>query len=179
MLTQQQIIDLVLNATHWRGVFPNVTNSKTTPKNTSDVVNNNRRLAIKEYYFVTRCYSTRHGNGWMSDERNNFEGILNSNFLEGETNLFNEYQGKFRTGLLDIDLINYAIESSLYDADSVYKTHLVTTHVDMLEDINKIDYIVKGKIKRSSLGEMFSQIKLIDRFHICTSAKGNIEEYNL
>ncbi|RZJ56108.1 MAG: adenylosuccinate synthetase [Flavobacterium sp.] len=86
------------------GVFPNVTYANTTSKNAFEVC---KFLNIEniEMFYVTRNYSTRHGNGWMSNER---EITLKNN--EEETCVFNEYQKELRFGDLDYDLLNYALQ---------------------------------------------------------------------
>ncbi|MDR6921386.1 adenylosuccinate synthetase [Chryseobacterium sp. 2987] len=85
------------------GVFPNVTYAHTTSKNAYEIC---RRLNIEdiEMYYVTRNYSTRHGSGWMSNEK---RMDLKNN--QEETCVFNEYQKELRYGNLDYDLLNYAL----------------------------------------------------------------------
>jgi adenylosuccinate synthase len=56
--------------------------------------------------FVSRIYQTRHGNGYMSNE--NTLDLINN---EDETNTKNSYQGSFRTGYLDLDLLKYSIDN--------------------------------------------------------------------
>lgn len=53
------------------GVFPNVTYAHTTSKNAYEIC---KKLDIEdiEMYYVTRSYATRHGNGWMSNEKRSF-----------------------------------------------------------------------------------------------------------
>lgn len=79
------------------GFFPNVTYAHTTSKNAIQVC---KTLDLEyEVYYVTRCYQTRHGNGYMSNEEE-IELINN----EGETNKHNPYQGSFRVGEVDYSL---------------------------------------------------------------------------
>jgi len=109
------------------GVFPNVTYASTTSKNACEIC---RLLKIEdiEIFYVTRCYSTRHGSGWMSNEN---ELTLKNN--EEETCTFNEFQKDLRFGDLDYDLLNYALKS-----DQAYgvaqKKNLVITCLDQLEE---------------------------------------------
>lgn len=105
------------------GVFPNVTYSHTTSKNAMEICD---KLSITdvEVFYVTRCYQTRHGNGWMS----NTEPIKLIN-NEKETNVTNEWQGNFRTGELDYDLLQYAIIcDNTYTGNAVKR--LVVTCLD-------------------------------------------------
>jgi adenylosuccinate synthase len=108
------------------GVFPNVTYANTTSKNAIEICN---RLKIEniEVFYATRSYTTRHGHGWMPNER---ELKLKNN--EEETCVFNEYQKELRFGDLDYDLLNYALK-----LDAAYspkaKRNLVITCMDQLE----------------------------------------------
>jgi adenylosuccinate synthase len=86
------------------GFFPNVTRSNTTSKNAMTLIEEFHLPAPKVYY-VTRTYQTRHGNGFMSNEDR--PSLVND---ENETNVTGPYQGPFRKGTLDLDLISYAIQ---------------------------------------------------------------------
>ncbi len=77
------------------GIFPNVTRDQV----------GTQKLHLKQYdelYLVTRAYQTRHGNGWCS--RHGY-----TPYAPEETNMYNEWQGDFKTRLLDLDLLIYAI----------------------------------------------------------------------
>lgn len=89
------------------GFFPNVTRSNTTSKNVGIVLKDMQLPADRStaIWYVTRSYQTRHGNGPMTNEGS--EMIEKPNPLE--TNVPHTYQGPFRKGKLDVDLINYAI----------------------------------------------------------------------
>lgn len=116
------------------GLFPNVTRSHTTSRNVTDILN---KLNVSERrvdtYYMTRCYQTRHGKGWMTGEG----GTVNMAFQD-DTNIHNEWQGTLRFSELDYDAINYAI-----NVDKAYKayegdSHIVFTHMDQRPDF-KID----------------------------------------
>ena len=114
------------------GVFPNVTYAHTTSKNAYEIC---KQLRIEEIemYYVTRSYGTRHGNGWMSNEK---DIILKNN--QEETCTFNEYQKELRFGDLDYNLLNYALK-----LDGAYicptKKNLVVTCLDQMDEEFKID----------------------------------------
>lgn len=114
------------------GVFPNVTYANTTSKNAYEIC---RLLKIEniEMFYVTRNYSTRHGSGWMSSEK---ELILKNN--EEETCVFNDYQKELRFGELDYDLLNYAL---LLDEAYVMATkkNLIITCLDQTDEQFKIE----------------------------------------
>lgn len=122
------------------GFFPNVTYANTTSKNALSVC---QELGISDVqiYYVTRCYQTRHGNGWMSDT-----GPIKLVNDDGEINIHNEWQGHFRVKELDYSLINYSLEiDSLYH-DSLYsyfkiEKNLMVTCLDQRPDF-KFDYSI-------------------------------------
>lgn len=107
------------------GIFPNVTYANTTSKNAIEVC---KKLGIRdiELYYVTRCYQTRHGAGWMSNEKE-----LNLINDEEEINVPNTWQGYFRTGEVDYDLLNYALSiDDIYSSDSYARKNMVVTCLD-------------------------------------------------
>lgn len=105
------------------GIFPNITYSHTTSRNAIDIC---KRLEINDIdiHYVTRCYQTRHGNGWMSDEGN--IKLINN---EEEINVEGKWQGSFRVGELDPALIDYAISCD-DNYSSGYSKHLHVTCLD-------------------------------------------------
>ena len=123
------------------GIFPNVTFANTTSKNALAICD---KLNIKdiEIYYPTRCYQTRHGAGWMS---NNADLKLINN--QDEINIFNEWQRDFRIGEIDYDLLKFAL-----DIDNIYsykiKKNLVVTCLDQRPDF-KFDYSqFKGRFEK-------------------------------
>lgn len=125
---------IMLDMNH--GVYPHVTYAETTSKNALDICKQLNLTFIPEIYYVTRCYQTRHGKGWMSNDKR----VLLSN--EGETNVDNKWQGEFRIRELDYDMINYSLYiDSCYHKNFVH-TNLVVTCCDQRQnfkfDIEKI-----------------------------------------
>lgn len=113
------------------GIFPNVTYANTTSKNAIKIC---EELGIDDIqlYYITRCYQTRHGNGWMSNQQP--ISLINN---ENEINVFNEFQGEFKVGEIDYKLINYAINVDLiYNKKYVSspKVNLVITCLDQRPD---------------------------------------------
>ncbi len=114
------------------GFFPHVTRSNTGSTNIAELG------YIPEFWCVTRAYQTRHGNGPMTNE--DIEHKFELNPLE--TNVFNDFQGKFRVSLLDLDLLEYAIiKDSLI---SRHRDNLVITCLDQIE--NDLRFTFKGNI---------------------------------
>lgn len=111
------------------GIFPNVTYGNTTSKNALEVC---EKIGVTdiELFYVTRCYQTRHGNGWMSNN-DPIELIRN----EHEINVYNEWQGNFKTGEIDYDLLNYSIAvDSIYSKNAI--RNLVVTCLDQRPEFN-------------------------------------------
>lgn len=106
------------------GFFPNVTYSNSTSKNAFALC---KEWKIKSnnisIYYITRCYSTRHGNGPMLNEMD--LKLINN---EKEINKTNEWQGNFRIGEIDYNLLQYAIDvDSNYHPDKCIVKNLVVT----------------------------------------------------
>lgn len=135
---------ILLDMNH--GIFPNVTYAETTSKNASEIC---RKIGVvPEVYYVTRCYQTRHGNGYMSSE--DPVTLINN---EEETNISNQWQGDFRTGELDYDLLNYAL--AVDDSNTFLKEkNLVITCLDQRPDFrfdaDKIDLDLKSILSSAS-----------------------------
>ncbi len=121
------------------GQFPYVTRSNTSSKNAIELL---KKYCYNEIdiniYYVTRCYHTRHGSGTFHDE---YSVILKN--TENETNIYNDYQGNFRTAILNVDLLNYAIKCDTIFSNGFTK-NLVVTCLDQI-DANNIMYL-KGNI---------------------------------
>ncbi|MGO4708163.1 adenylosuccinate synthetase [Chryseobacterium sp. 2TAF14] len=138
------------------GVFPNVTYANTTSKNAFEIC---QFLKIEdiEMFYVTRCYSTRHGSGWMSNEKS-----LPLKNNQEETCTFNEYQKDLRFGDLDYDLLNYALK-----VDEVYvvaqKKNLVVTCLDQSDEKLKLENLnVKFDAVFGSFSPYSKDFKRID-----------------
>jgi adenylosuccinate synthase len=89
------------------GFFPHVARTNTGTRNVIDILNSiNEDINVDtELWLVTRAYQTRHGNGPMSNEH------LTHNISDNpdETNKDNKYQGIFRKSILDLSMLQYAI----------------------------------------------------------------------
>lgn len=135
------------------GIFPHVTYSNTTSKNAIKICKN---LNIPyEVYYITRCYQTRHGNGWVS----NHDRINLINTGE-EINVDNLWQGKLRISELDYDLLNYSISvDNIYNESKI--NNLVITCLDQRKDF-QFDYKkIKHKLTKiyNSHSPIFNNIK--------------------
>ncbi|SHG41454.1 adenylosuccinate synthetase [Pedobacter caeni] len=148
------------------GSFPHVTRSNTTSKNALELINSHPdAISSTSIYYVSRVYHTRHGEGPFVKHGEAL--ILKNN--EQETNVFNDHQGDFRTGPLDLDLVNYALVSDGSISKGIEK-NLVLTCADQVEESN-LPLIVNGVLRKGTvnqipglLGEEFNGVR-ISRSH--------------
>lgn len=91
-----------------------------------------------EIYLCTRTYTTRHGAGYIPKESDYIK------YPVFEANKDNQYQGQFKTGILDIDMINRAIDRHCLDNIENCKFNLVINHVDCVGSM--FEYIYQGRI---------------------------------
>jgi len=144
------------------GFFPNVTRSNTTSKNALEIIKNTWWKGNKvEIFYVTRSYQTRHGNGFMSDECE-----LNLINNEKETNVSHEFQGNFRVGKLDPELLNYALEcdSNFHKGSNISKNLVITCtdqyQIDVPDLLRKLKNTAFDKVYISD-GDNLTNIKLL------------------
>jgi adenylosuccinate synthase len=127
------------------GFFPNVTRSNVGRKRLDEFI-----YTYDEVWYVTRAYQTRHGHGPMTNEEHPLKLINN----EGESNLDNFYQGQFRKTILDLDLLNYALQQDAKGVRGIQTKYLVITCLDQMVDY-RLTY--KGMIIVSADEENFIQ----------------------
>jgi len=105
------------------GFFPHVTPANTGTKNVSKAMYGEHPADV---WLVTRAYMTRHGAGPMT---NTIEHRIHDNPYEKQRE--DGMQGKFRRGVLDLDLLQYA---AIKDKGIVHPPNLVVTCMDLLGD---------------------------------------------
>lgn len=99
-----------------------------------------------DVYFVMRNYITRHGNGYLPQYAELVYEFFN---LDEPTNKDDGYQGKFRYGIFNFDLLKRIFDRICldnYKYNFNIKTHGVITHMDCLKT-NKIPILENDKIK--------------------------------
>lgn len=116
------------------GFFPNVTYGNTTSRNVFDILGKAYYPAAIRMYYVTRCYQTRHGAGWMSNETP--IKLINN---EEEINMHNDWQKDFRVGEIDYNLLNYSLQLDKQYSPDATERNLVVTCMDQRPDFN-FDY---------------------------------------
>jgi len=110
--------------------FPHVTRSNTGIKNITELLCDLKIKEEPEIIYVTRCYSTRHGEGPFPGEVSKCPvGEVD------ETNKHNEFQGSLRYGNIDLDILKEAITKDLIDAPLRYTKSIAVTCLDQLNDV--------------------------------------------
>ena len=103
----------------------------TTPSNTGIIyaLTMLKEMGVDDItaHYVTRPYLTRHGDGYLFNET--ARGIVSSGVAEDRTNHFNEFQGGFRYGLLDIGSLRDRIVKDARGVDF----ELEVTHCDEMD----------------------------------------------
>ena len=83
-------------------------------------------------HYVTRPYLTRHGDGFICDGETNLKNI-SCGLNEDRTNIWNEFQGEFRYGNLDIAGLKQRIENNRQNIN--YELEL--THCDEMDRVSE------------------------------------------
>lgn len=127
-----------------RGFYPNVTPSKTGLNAFADNEILEKLLYNAEVYLVNRTYLTRHGNGYTPCKYGFNMDLTNKH----ETNVKNDYQGEFKTGIMNFDLLNEAY--SRHCLDNYWRLYnltfnMVITHWDLLNNLDSYDFICNDK----------------------------------
>lgn len=143
------------------GFFPYVTRSNTGSKN---IVNLLGHTHI-EFFLITRAYQTRHGKGPMT----NAHIPHNIHINPDETNVTNQYQGEFRRTLLDVSLVEYAINKDPVIRTAINKSLLISC-LDQMQ--NEYRFTYQGQIVYcNNENEFVSNIaKLLSMTNIYVSA---------
>ena len=113
----------------------------TTPSDTGigyawDMLGHLKLLGVKAdvtAHYVTRPYATRHGDGMMAHQGT--RETLSRDVREDRTNHYNNFQGTFRYGLLDIYNLKKRIKNDI--GDKQVKMELEVTHCDEMDRIKQ------------------------------------------
>ncbi len=143
---------IMLDQTH--GFFPHVTRSNTGATNAIELCKSGLFEDVEEITYVTRTYLTRHGNGPMMNVEH--AHLLQLQNIANETNVSHKFQGEFRKTILDLDLLNYAIDA---DIDSHYlplKLNLMITCIDQTGD--DIYVTRNGKVKQINVRNLADEL---------------------
>jgi adenylosuccinate synthase len=134
-----------LGLDEFNGAFPHVTRSRTGLTNVERICKGSGITDV-EVYYVTRAYLTRHGNGPMENE---LYGVLPSKSVVELTNVTNEYQGQFRYGYLDLDVLKQRITVDMKNTKLRVSPKLVVTCLDQMDGF--VRYYQHGDIKTADV----------------------------
>lgn len=141
-----------------RGFYPNVTPSMVGLNALTKYEHYEDYLRGAEVYLVTRTYTTRHGNGYTPKIECPFD--LSK---KHETNINNEFQGEFKTGALEVSLLNTAYMRHCIDNDVKkynLSLNLVITHMDVIDgkfEIVEGNAVVGGNIDCGRVFDIISK----------------------
>ena len=110
---------------------PGTTPSYTDSRDAIALINKKFKTDDVSVHYVTRSYMTRHGNGYLDREQNHKH--ISSDIQEDRTNHFNEHQGEFRYGILNIG----DLKNRIYDDNHKYKRIVEVTHCDEMDQEDK------------------------------------------
>ncbi|MCQ2975000.1 MAG: adenylosuccinate synthetase [Bacteroidales bacterium] len=139
-------------------------------------------LKNADVYLAMRTYLTRHGNGYIPQMIDNYN--LND---KSETNVLNQYQGNFKTGIFDFDLLNEAIKRHNFNDYPETNFNLTITHLDTCLNNQKFIYkynndilseIINTKQEYNKILEIYkNKISLkIRNTYYCDSSVGEFEK---
>jgi adenylosuccinate synthase len=126
-------------------------NVHTTPSDTggnyaAKIIVSMPNIESIDFHYVTRSYLTRHGNGDMEDESK--MKSISSDIQEDKTNHFNEWQGDFRYGKLDLPDLEARLNKDIkecsfilpeFSLKDILKVNVEVTHLDELDCLNDIN----------------------------------------
>lgn len=87
------------------------------------------------YHYVTRPYLTRHGKGYINQECD--KSKLSSFVLDDRTNHYNDNQGEFRYGWLDLEDLTYRILKDSRKVNPLGEPIIELTHCDELDRLRE------------------------------------------
>lgn len=99
-------------------------------------------LVDADVYLVSRTYLTRHGAGYQPTPMEGYDLMDEAN----ETNVLNEFQGVFKRGIFDFDLLNEAIARHDFSSYSQCRFHWAVTHLDVVRRNGLMYYRHEGEI---------------------------------
>jgi adenylosuccinate synthase len=138
--------------------FPHLTRSNTGLRNVASLVPDDFEYRVN---YVTRAYTTRHGNGPLPHEVEKLEGYSTLD----TTNLTNKHQGKLRFSPLDLDTIRLAVVRDIrtYGNQEGWHVRAVVTCLDQAPRlVDVVDRGTKIQVEREDLGDYVRRAFIAD-----------------
>lgn len=155
---------LMLDQTY--GAFPFVTRSNCGIQNVIEIAESTG-IDELDVIYVTRAYATRHGDGPFLREM--IDGAPYQKEQIQETNVTNEYQGRFRLGHLDLDILADAIHYDMdYRGSIKLNVKLAITCLDQMDEDN-IAFYSGGRFLLTDLDQFFDEVELKVGAHLMAS----------
>lgn len=110
---------------------PDRTPSDTGIKYALEILKDSPEITDITAHYVTRPYLTRHGDGGMEDER--ARQFVSGSVEEDRTNVFNDFQGGFRYGTLDIK----SLKDRIVKDSAGVNFELEVTHCDEMDRVSE------------------------------------------
>lgn len=126
------------------GFFPHVTRSNLIPPV--------HKKTWETFYFITRAYGTRHGNGYLPNENEPFDIKVNPNEINTDYGI----QGKFRRAMLDVSLLKYSYSRYL----ATQRTEELSTNVlviTCLDHLKNFKFTFEGEVFEFDTKEKFCE----------------------
>ncbi|MCQ2218277.1 MAG: adenylosuccinate synthetase [Paludibacteraceae bacterium] len=184
-LEEEAFDDLIFESTQGllldaeRGFLPHVTATSTGLNALEDA-----DIEESDVYFVVRTYLTRHGNGYEPKTMDGYE----LDDVENETNVLNEFQGRFKTGVFDFDLLNEAFARHDIASYRNCRIHMAVTHLDVVLQNGAMNYLQNGDLYQLPMSSEASYESIIRLFRKnvslpitsivgCDSPKGEFHQF--
>lgn len=171
---------LALDQRHAIKDFPHVTRSNCGIKNVIDL-SGDIGISELDVTYVTRCYSTRHGAGYLPNER---EALAFVDVVD-KTNVFNDFQQSLRFAPLGVKNLKRRIRADIADASKSsikFNNQLAVTCIDQLQE-NNAELLVSGKfhskLSRDEFLELLiSDIRMKNHFYSTGPTRNDVFCYN-
>lgn len=150
-----------------RGDFPHVTYSDTGASNAMALLRDN--VHPTHVVYVTRPYITRHGAGPLQYE----QPLPHVTRFHDATNVPNEFQGRLRLGLLDVNALAARIQKDV--ASLPWEPNQVTIAVTCCDqiDVGQYSYVCDGNMRvNATYADMFGDIARITGFDVSHASRG-------
>ncbi|MBP5722734.1 MAG: adenylosuccinate synthetase [Bacteroidales bacterium] len=146
-----------------KGFYPHVTSTSVGVSATFDFIKNvlNTEPSQCEYFFVTRTYMTRHGNGYRPLSFDDSEVEKHFRDEENETNQTNRFQGVFKVGKYDTEMLHTAFQRHTLDnLQEKYnlRFNLAITHFDKLAPSKYLNAVIGDSSEEWNLEKYLAKV---------------------
>lgn len=149
------------------GAFPYVTRSNTGLKNIIELIKD-QDINKLEVIYATRCYSTRHGAGPLSNSLE--EGKIPYPHVYDPTNTPNAYQGTMKFAYLDLDILKETLNKDLESVKIPDNLQLTCKlGISCLDQTTEVKFYEAGKLHTLSRENFIEHMKKTFNMPVLTS----------